>query len=164
MPKRKDEEEESISESESITSDDKEENDTDIDEDEDENGTVDEEQTDNSDNESNKSTEIKKNECAYSTIHQTSHMEDIEPIKKTFVTKENRITKPLLTKYERVRILSERVKQLTGMAKPMIKNYEKMSPKEIAYAELKAKTIPYYIDRTLPNGNRERWELGELMI
>lgn len=83
---------------------------------------------------------------------------------KRIVKPEDRITKPVLTKYERVRLLSERRKQLVLGAKPMIKVDRSVSEKDIASLELKAKVIPLIIIRTLPNGDIEHWKMDELDI
>ena len=83
---------------------------------------------------------------------------------KRLVKPEERITKPILTKYERVRLLSERRKQLVLGAKPMIRVSNKISEKDIASLELKAKVIPLIIVRTLPNGDIEHWKMEELAI
>ncbi len=86
------------------------------------------------------------------------------PIESTieFVPKENRISANRLTKYEMVRILGERTKQLTMGAKPLIKNYQSLSYDKIAEEELKLNMIPYKIKRPLPNGQFEIWTLDEL--
>lgn len=81
---------------------------------------------------------------------------------KKVVAPNDRITRPFLTKYERVRLLSERRKQLILGAKPMIRVDIPISEKEIANLELNAKVIPLIIIRTLPNGNIEHWKLDEL--
>ncbi len=73
-----------------------------------------------------------------------------------------RISPNRLTKYEMVRILGERTKQLTLGAKPMIKNYQSLSYDKIAEEELKLNMIPYKIKRPLPNGRYEIWTLSEL--
>lgn len=75
---------------------------------------------------------------------------------------EERITKPFLYNYERVRLLSDRTKQLMMGAKPMIKNTEHMSSHEIALLELEKNMIPMFIQRPLPNGKKERWYIKEL--
>lgn len=90
--------------------------------------------------------------------------EEIVTQQKRVVNPEDRITKPILTKYERVRILSERRKQLVLGAKPMIKIDKPISEKDIASFELKSKVIPLIIVRTLPNGNIEHWKIDELEI
>ncbi len=82
-----------------------------------------------------------------------------------FKMKKNvRLTKPILFKYEKVRLLSTRAKQLAQGAKPMIKNTTGLSSKEIALLELKNKVIPLIIERPVPNSGVERWKLSELEI
>jgi len=85
---------------------------------------------------------------------------NIEPY--TYINKENRISINRLTKYEMVRILGERTKQLTMGAKPLVKNYGSLSYDKIAEAEFKLNMIPYKIVRPLPNGNFELWDFDEL--
>lgn len=80
------------------------------------------------------------------------------------VKAEDRVTKPFLTKFERVRLLGDRAKQLSLGAKPMLKNTELLNPKEIARLEIEKKVIPLIIERTLPNGKKERWNINELSI
>jgi DNA-directed RNA polymerase subunit K/omega len=79
-----------------------------------------------------------------------------------YLTGENRISRPILTKYEYVRIIGERTKQLTMGAKPLITNINKLNYKEIAIAELKQNTLPFKIVRPLPNNQFELWDLNEL--
>lgn len=76
--------------------------------------------------------------------------------------KDKRITRNKLTKYEMVRILGERTKQLTMGAKPLVKNIEGLSYDFIAEEELKLNMIPFKIKRPLPNGKVEIWTLDEL--
>jgi len=78
------------------------------------------------------------------------------------LNKEDRISSNRLSKYEMVRILGERTKQLTMGGKPLVKNYEGLSYEKIAEEELKLNMIPYIIKRTLPNGKIEKWYLDEL--
>lgn len=77
------------------------------------------------------------------------------------VPSDQRITKPYITKYELVRAMGDRITQLTSGGKPMIKNTDKLSPKEIAELELKHRVMPFYIERPLPNGKKERWHINE---
>jgi DNA-directed RNA polymerase subunit K/omega len=79
-----------------------------------------------------------------------------------YVSVENRISCNRLTRYEMVRILGERTKQLTMGAKPLIKNYESLSYDKISEEELKLNMIPFKIKRPLPNGKFEIWTLEEL--
>ena len=80
-----------------------------------------------------------------------------------YVSKENRISCNRLTKYEMVRILGERIKQLNMGAKPLIKNHSGLSYDKIAEEEFKSNMIPFKIKRPLPNGKFEIWTLDELM-
>ena len=79
-----------------------------------------------------------------------------------YVSKENRVSLNRLTKYELVRILGERINQLTMGAKPLVKNINGLSYDKIAEAELLLNMIPFKIKRPLPNGMFEIWALDEL--
>ena len=79
-----------------------------------------------------------------------------------YCTKEERQSSAKLSKYEMIRILGERIKQLTMGAKPMIKNYKHLSYEKVAEEELKLNMIPYIIRRPIQNGKYEKWELNEL--
>lgn len=79
-----------------------------------------------------------------------------------YVKSEDRVTKPILFEFERVRILGERATQLSMGAKPMIKNVENLDPKTIAKMELENKVIPLIIIRELPNRAMEKWKISEL--
>ncbi len=79
-----------------------------------------------------------------------------------YVTADKRISLNRLTKYEMVRILGERTKQLNMGAKPLIKNWQTLSYDKIAEEEFKLNMIPFKIKRPLPNGKFEIWTLDEL--
>jgi DNA-directed RNA polymerase subunit K/omega len=79
-----------------------------------------------------------------------------------YTKKEERQSLAKLTKYEMVRILGERTKQLTMGAKPLIKNYKGLNYDKIAEEEFKLNMIPFKIRRPLPNGKYELWNLEEL--
>jgi DNA-directed RNA polymerase I, II, and III subunit RPABC2 len=81
---------------------------------------------------------------------------------KILLEHKNRISINRLTKYEMVRILGERTKQLTLGAKPLIKNYQSLTYEKIAEEELKLNMIPFKIKRYLPNNKYEIWSLNEL--
>jgi DNA-directed RNA polymerase I, II, and III subunit RPABC2 len=75
-----------------------------------------------------------------------------------------RITFPKLTKYERVRLIGTRAKQISLGAKVLIKNTNGLSPIEIAKLELNERMIPMKIKRILPDNKVEIWKLSELDI
>jgi DNA-directed RNA polymerase I, II, and III subunit RPABC2 len=81
------------------------------------------------------------------------------------VPNEDRITAPYLTKYERVRVLGTRAKQISLGAKILIKDIDlkNKSPIEIAKIELSYGVIPFKIRRPLPNGKIEEWKISELV-
>ena len=74
-------------------------------------------------------------------------------------------TLPILTKYERTRILGQRAKQINNGSKPFINvNENIIDGYIIAEMELKEKKIPFIIRRPLPNGGLEYWKLEDLEI
>jgi DNA-directed RNA polymerase I, II, and III subunit RPABC2 len=80
------------------------------------------------------------------------------------VKSEDRITLPKLTKYERVRLIGTRAKQISLGAKVMVKNTAGLNPIEIAKLELKLKMIPMKVKRILPDNKIEIWKLSELEL
>ena len=79
-----------------------------------------------------------------------------------YCTKEERQSSAKLSKYEMIRILGERIKQLTMGAKPMIKNYKHLSYEKVAEEEFKLNMTPFIIRRPTQNGKYEKWNLDEL--
>jgi DNA-directed RNA polymerase I, II, and III subunit RPABC2 len=74
-------------------------------------------------------------------------------------------TTPILTKYERTRILGLRSIQLSSGLPPFIHHDERIiDPEIIANMELEQKKIPFIIKRPLSNTNYEFWPLQELEI
>ena len=78
------------------------------------------------------------------------------------VSGESRITKPYLTKYERIPLLACRSQQLFFGAQPMIKDVGNLSSLEIAKLELEYKIIPLVIERPLPGNVVENWKISEM--
>jgi len=80
----------------------------------------------------------------------------IDPLHKTL---------PMLTRYEKARILGERTKQINSGAKPFVKVDETIVDGYlIALKELEEKKIPFIIKRPMPNGGCEYWKLSDLEI
>ena len=96
---------------------------------------------------------------AFATVVRDAHGIIIDPLHKTI---------PILTKYEKTRILGMRTKQLNDGAEPYIKL--PMTPVPIidgyviAQRELEEKKLPFIIRRPLPNGGTEYWYLQDLEI
>jgi DNA-directed RNA polymerase I, II, and III subunit RPABC2 len=80
------------------------------------------------------------------------------------VNPEDRITLPKLTKYERVRLIGTRAKQISLGAKVMVKNTNGLSSIDIAKLELSFKMIPMKVKRILPDNKIEIWKLSELEL
>lgn len=77
------------------------------------------------------------------------------------ISKNVKKTIPLLTKFERARIMGVRLQQLANGAKPRIDITNLKSINEIVEKELFLRKIPFIIRRTLPNGKFEDWKLEE---
>ena len=72
------------------------------------------------------------------------------------------VTMPILTDYEKTRILSERSSQISGGAQPLIANVERFdNAYEIAVEELKEKKIPFIICRPV-GPKHEYFKLADL--
>jgi len=77
------------------------------------------------------------------------------------IEKKPKKTIPLLTKFERARIVGVRLQQLAYGAKPRVDTTNLRSINEIVDKELLERKIPFIIRRTLPNGSYEDWKLEE---
>ena len=74
-------------------------------------------------------------------------------------------TLPMLTKYEKTRILGQRAKQINDGASPFIKVPEGVIDGYlIAIKELEEKKIPFIIRRPLPNRGSEYWHIEDLEV
>lgn len=78
------------------------------------------------------------------------------------VSGESRITKPYLTKYERIPLLACRSQQLFFGVQPMIKDVGNLYGLETANLELEYKIIPLVIERPLPGNVVENWKISEM--
>ena len=74
-------------------------------------------------------------------------------------------TIPILTRYEKARVLGERAKQLNSGAKPFVKIDDAVIDGYlIALKELEEKKMPFIIKRPMPNGGCEYCKLSDLEI
>ena len=97
-------------------------------------------------------------DCLYNNI---DFEEDYEE-KEEQVEDSKRITINRMSKYEKVRIIGIRAKQIMTGANILIKGVENKTPTEIAELELINNMVPFKIKRRLPNGRYEIWKLSEL--
>lgn len=78
----------------------------------------------------------------------------VDPLHKTI---------PILTKFERARILGLRAKQLANGAEPFIKIEPNIIQNHIiSEMELEQNVLPFIVCRPLPNGRKEYWRLQDL--
>ena len=75
----------------------------------------------------------------------------------------NHKTIPILTKYEKARILGQRAKQINNGADIFVEPKKNtMDGYLIALQELEEKKLPFIIRRPLPNGTSEYWKVSDL--
>ena len=121
--------------------------------------------------------EFRKNYIAETHPESKSHTDDeIHALAKVVRDKTGTIVDPLhrtipvLTKYEKTRILGIRTKQLNNGAEPYITSKVNVTPEKaidgypIALRELEEKKLPFIIRRPLPGGGMEYWYLQDLEI
>ena len=80
------------------------------------------------------------------------------------IEKNPKKTVPVLSKFEKARIIGVRLQQLAYGAKPRINTDNLKSIKEIVEQELIQRMIPFILKRTLPNGISEYWKMEEFEI
>lgn len=107
---------------------------------------------------------------------QTYHPEEIhkpfeEIYKLTIITRDEdgviidalHSTYPILSKYEKTRVIGLRVSQLNKGADPFVTLTKTILDNVlIAEKELREKKIPFIIMRPIPNGNSEYWNINDL--
>lgn len=73
-------------------------------------------------------------------------------------------TIPILTKYERARIIGLRAQQIARGAPLYIDRGLETEPIRLAEMELVERKLPFIVRRRLPNDSFEDWKLSELTI
>ena len=93
------------------------------------------------------------------------NIDDINIFNVSYDEKKSKyITSKYLNKYEKTKVISERVQQLANNSKPLIANPENYNNiYDIALEELKQKKIPFIIKRPI-NNTYEYWKLEDLRI
>ena len=87
-----------------------------------------------------------------------------------FVPDDERVGRKYMTKYEWVRLISDRTAQIANGSSIMIKtgkdtvDVNTLTPKEIAIIELESGRCPLYLVREMPNGQREKWNPNEMIF
>tara|TARA_B110000444_G_scaffold228994_2_gene235158 strand:+ start:12060 stop:12734 length:675 start_codon:yes stop_codon:yes gene_type:complete len=104
-------------------------------------------------------------ECFSKNLDEIKDLLNVIRDKNNIIIDELHKTLPMLTKYEKTRILGIRLKQLNNGSLPYIKVAEDILDNLIiAEKELKQKKIPFIIQRPLPNNTFEYWKLEDLEI
>lgn len=76
----------------------------------------------------------------------------------------DRVTVPVLTKYERARILGTRAVQISMNAPVLVAIDGETDPLIIAEKELRERVIPLIVRRVLPDNTYEDWGINELDV
>ena len=100
-------------------------------------------------------------------INENKGVDDIISFMKDYETnKKNYKTSPVLSKYEKTRVLSERTQQIEDGSPPNIPNVERFnSSYSIALEEFNTQKIPFIIRRGLSYSNSyEYWKLKDMII
>lgn len=109
------------------------------------------------DSESNSESDEENDNCLYDY----ANIDDDDVQDNIVINNNDKITKPYISKFERVRMISDRTSQLARGAKSMLKNVKGMNPEDVALLELKNKVIPLIVERKLPDGSVEKWKVSE---
>ena len=78
--------------------------------------------------------------------------DDLKATYQSMMIHRDRKTIPILSKYERTRVVGERAIQISMGSPPLVEVGNLENPVDIAEKELREKKIPYIIKRVLPNG------------
>jgi DNA-directed RNA polymerase subunit K/omega len=104
-------------------------------------------------------------EEVYISFDKMNELSIISRDKEGNITDDNHKTYPLLSKYEKTKIIGLRVSQLNKGAKPYIETTNLFLDKSIiAEKELIQKKLPFIIQRPIPNGTFEYWNIKDLEI
>ena len=121
----------------------------------------------NTNNESSPHLELNNSNVNNNSNQINELIKDFDDLKATYqsmITTRVRKTIPILSKYERTRVVGERAIQISMGAPPLVEVGDLENPVDIAEKELREKKIPYIIKRVLPNGLIELWRVDELRI
>ena len=107
---------------------------------------------------------INHQECLSRNLDEIKDLLNVIRDKDNIIIDKLHKTIPILTKYEKTRILGIRIKQLNNGSNPYIKVAEHILDNFLIKKELEEKKIPFIIQRPLPNNTFEYWKLQDLEI
>ena len=73
----------------------------------------------------------------------------------------NKNTFPILTKYERTKIIGKRALQLSQGSEPQIDIGNMTNALQIAIEEFNQKKIPFIFERVYPDGTKQEFKLSD---
>ena len=107
-------------------------------------------------------------------FHPEAQTHNYEEVKKFATVKRNKNgdiidllhrTIPILTKYEKTRVLGQRAKQLNSGAQSTVKIPDStIDGYLMAVVELRQRKLPFIIRRPIPNGGFEYWKVNDLEL
>lgn len=105
------------------------------------------------------------NECLNKNFNEIKNLLVVKKNSNNIIIDEFHKSIPILTKYEKTKIIGIRVKQLNNGSKPFISISENIIDNFIiANKELELKKLPFIIERPMPNNVSEYWKLQDLEI
>lgn len=115
---------------------------------------------------------IKKNyiennhpECLIDNLHLVESLSKITRNSDGIIIDDYHKTVPFLTKYEKTRVIGQRIQQLNNGAKVYVNVSDDIIDNNvIAEMELKEKKVPFIIRRPLPDNTFEYWKLQDLEL
>lgn len=104
-------------------------------------------------------------ECLHISQDELSLLTKVTTNNEGIIVDKMHQTLPILTKFEKTKILGIRTKQLNNNSRPYISGSENIKSNYlIAIEELQQKKLPFIIKRPLPNNTYEYWKLSNLEI
>ena len=76
----------------------------------------------------------------------------------------DKITSPLMTKFEYTSLIGIRAMQISMNAPVIVDTENMIDPIKIAKKEIQEKKVPLIIKRKLPNGTFENWNIRDMII
>ena len=94
-----------------------------------------------------------------------SSVESYDDIRAKYDPSKN-TTRPILSKYEKAKIVGLRLQQIARGAETMVdvKLLTNPSARDVVMAELDQKLLPFIVVRTLPNGVKEHWRVKDMIV
>lgn len=104
-------------------------------------------------------------ECLIDNLHLVESLSKITRNSDGIIIDDYHKTIPFLTKYEKTRVIGQRIQQLNNGAKVYVNVSDDIIDNNvIAEMELKEKKIPFIIRRPLPDNTFEYWKLQDLEL